>query len=272
MVPHRLNIKRECAGRVSFDTRRVDAAANGSLPSPVPFQRRSIFMRPILQRLPLGAAILGAALGQDAFAQDRAVYVTTYVEFMSNAATAGAALLENYRDASRKEDGNLRFDALQEIGRPNRFATMQAWRDRAALDAHAAAATTVQFHDKLKAIETAPEDERINNALNAGRGKSAMAPRTIYVVTHVDVISTGKDDCMAALKAMVIDSANEAGNISYEAFQQANRGNHFTVVEAWSNMTALDAHAKSAYTRQFREKPIPIAGALYDERLYQAPD
>ena len=51
-------------------------------------------------------------------------------------------LLEHYRDASRKEDGNLRFDVLQEIARPNRFAILEAWRDKAALDAHANAGST----------------------------------------------------------------------------------------------------------------------------------
>ena len=74
---------------------------------------------------------------------------------------------------------------------------------------------------------------------------------------------------MAALKAMSVDTANDAGNISYEALQQANRGNHFTVIEAWTNRKALDAHAMAAHTRAFREKISPVAGALYDERIYK---
>jgi len=229
-------------------------------------------MRLILQRSLLATAILTGALAHSAYAQGNAVYVTTYVEVGAKAEAPGAALLEKYQNVSRKQGGNLRFDALQEFGRPNRFAIVAAWQDRAALDAHAKAASTVQFHDKLKSIEIAPLDERITNALDAARGKSAIAPHAIYVVTHVDVVPAGKDECMAALKAMAIDSANEAGNISYEAFQQTNRGNHFTVVEAWSSKAARDAHASAALTREFREKLTPIAGALYDERLYKALD
>jgi quinol monooxygenase YgiN len=215
-------------------------------------------------------AIAAATPVQSAYAQATAAYLATYVEVMPNAAASGTALLKQYRDASLKEDGNLRFDVLQELARPNRFAIVEAWRDKAALDAHAKTASTMQFRDKLKAIESAPYDERINNGLYVGQGKNESQSGAIYAVTHVDVIPAGKDDCMAALKAMSLDTANDPGNISYEVLQQANRSNHFTVIEAWTNKKALDAHAMAAHTRAFREKLMPIAGALYDERFYKA--
>jgi quinol monooxygenase YgiN len=223
-----------------------------------------------ISRLLLSVTIFAATLAQSAHAQSGAVYITTYVEVMANAITPSISLLEAYRDASRQQDGNLRVSALQEIGRPNRFAIVEAWRDQSALDGHAKAASTVQFRDKLKAIETAPYDERINNALASGKGKVTSGPGTIYVVTHVDVIPDGKDECRAALKAMAVDSADDAGNISYDAFVQANRGNHFTVIEAWANRDAFDAHVVAAHTRAFREKIAPFIGAPYDDRLYKA--
>jgi quinol monooxygenase YgiN len=203
-------------------------------------------------------------------AQGSVIYAITYVEVMSNAIAPGVSLLEAYRDASRKEDGCLHFSVLQEIGRPNRFAILEAWRNPAALDARAKAASTLQFRDKLKAIETAPYDERVNNALVAEKGKKAAGPGMIYVVTHVDVVPAGKDNCMAALKVTAIESADDLGNISYDAFQQANRRNHFTVIEAWVNKVAFDAHAAAAHTRAFREEIAPFIGAPYDDRLYQA--
>src|ERR1700753_1581887 len=141
---------------------------------------RSLLIAPILA--------VTLALAHFAHAQSSAIYVTTYVEVLANAIAPGVSLLEAYSDASRKQDGNLRFNVLQEIGRPNRFAIIEAWRDPGALDAHAKAASTLQFRDKLKELETAPYDERINNALASGRGKSAAGPGAIHVVTHVDVI------------------------------------------------------------------------------------
>ena len=71
------------------------------------------------------------------------------------------------------------------------------------------------------------------------------------------------------LEAMSIDAAKDYGNISYEVLQQANRVNHFTVVEEWANKKALDAHAQAAHTRAFRERLLPMQGALYDERFYK---
>ena len=214
--------------------------------------------------------IVAAAPVPPAHAQGNAVYLATYVEVMPNAVASGVALLKQYRDASSKEDGNLRAKALAEIERPNRFVIVEAWRDKAALEAHGQSVATLKFRDKLKAIADAPYDERITNALYVAQGKNESQSGAIYVLTHVDVIPAGKDDCMTALKAMSVDTAADAGNISYEVLQQANRGNHFTVIEAWTDREALDAHAMAAHTRAFREKISPVAGALYDERIYKA--
>jgi quinol monooxygenase YgiN len=224
-----------------------------------------LFLQPVI-----GMFIVTAALVPSAHAQNNAAYLATYVEVMPNAVAPGIALLKQYREATLKEDGNLRAKALAEIDRPNRFVVVEAWRDKAALDAHGQSAATLMFRDKLKPIADAPYDERVNNALYVAQGKNESRSGAIYVLTHVDVIPAGKDDCMAALKAMSVDTASDAGNISYEALQQANRGNHFTVIEAWTDRQALDAHAMAAHTRAFREKISPVAGALYDERIYKA--
>jgi len=224
-----------------------------------------LFLQPII-----GVFIATAALLPSAHAQGSAVYLATYIEVMPDAVAPGVALLKQYRDSSSKEDGNLRVKALAESERPNRFVVVEAWRDKVALEAHGQNAPTLKFRDKLKSIADAPYDERINNALYVAQGKNESWSGAIYVLTHVDVIPAGKDDCMAALKAMSVDTAADAGNISYEVLQQANRGNHFTVIEAWTDRKALDTHAMAAHTRAFRDKLGPIAGALYDERIYQA--
>ena len=207
---------------------------------------------------------------ETAAAQNSAAYIVTYVEVVPTAVTPAIALLKKYRDASVHQDGNLREEVLQEQERPNRFAIVEAWRDKAAFDAHSQSPATTEFRDKLKADQAAPYDERINNALYVGQGKNEARSGALYVVTHVDVIPPGKDDCMAALKAMSVDTAADPGNISYEVLQQVNRGNHFSVVEAWTNRKAIDGHAAAAHTRDFRAKLTPIAGALFDERIYKA--
>jgi quinol monooxygenase YgiN len=134
----------------------------------------------------LGMAMLAAAA--TAHAQDGGVYVVTYVDVMPNSVVSGGTLVKQYRDAGRKEDGSVRIEALHEIGRPNRFAIVELWKDKAARDAHVQAAGTAQFRDKLKAIANAPYDERINNGLYVGTAPNQGAQGAVYVVTHVDVI------------------------------------------------------------------------------------
>ncbi len=189
---------------------------------------------------------------------------------MPNAAGSGATLLKQYRDESRKQAGNLRFDVLTEIERPNRFAIVEVWNSKTSLDAHDHSAATAQFSEQLKPIQDAPNDVRNDHALYLGRAKGENRAGAIYVVTHIDVIPPGKEACMAALKDMSTDTANDPGNIAYDVLQQDDHTNHFTVVEEWSDMKAADAHAVAAHTRAFRAKLIPIKGALYDERFYMA--
>jgi quinol monooxygenase YgiN len=221
-------------------------------------------------QLSAGTVIALAFQLQFAHAQNDAAYVVTYVDVMPTAVAPAAALLKKYRDASLHQDGNLREEVLQELERPNRFTIVEAWHDKAAFEAHSRSAATTEFRDKLKANQAAPYDERVNTALYVAQGKNENQSGALYVVTHVDVVPPGKDDCMAALKAMSTDTAADPGNISYEVLQQANRGNHFSVLEAWTNRKMLDGHAAAEHTREFRAKLTPIAGALYDERIYKA--
>jgi quinol monooxygenase YgiN len=224
----------------------------------------------LISQLFLGLMIAAALCGRLAHAQGDMIFLVTYVDAMPDTIAPATALLKRYQNASSHEDGRLRSEVLQELERPNRFAIIESWRDKAALDAHEQSAATTEFRDKLKAIQAAPYDERITSELYAEHSKNESPAGALYVVTHVDVIPAGKDDCMAALKAMSVDTAADTGNIGYEVLQQANRGNHFSVLEVWANRKALDGHAMAAHTRAFRAKLVPIAGALYDERIYKA--
>lgn len=229
-------------------------------------------MSTLLRLFVAGAVALMALAGGAACAQDGAVYAVTYVDVMPNATNSGAAALRHYRDASRREDGNLRTDVLEEIARPNRFAIVEVWKDQAAGEAHDKAAGSAELIEKLRTIGNAPFDRRINNGLYVGSSSSAKEPNAIYVLTHVDVVPQSKDGCMALLKAMSIDTPKDPGSIGYTVLQQANRANHFAVFEVWANRKALDGHAEAAHTRTFREKLSPMAGALYDERFYKLVD
>jgi quinol monooxygenase YgiN len=232
---------------------------------------RGGFMRSFLG-LVFGVAIFAPLLAPYAHADDDAVYLATYVEALPrdalSAQSAAALALERYRDASRKEAGNLRFDALIELGRPNRFVILQTWRSAAALDAHDKSETTAKFRQVMDGMQSAPPDIRANAGLFVDPKPHENRPDAIYVVTHIDVTGDHKDDCVKLLRAMTDGTIREPGNLRYDVFQQKSRPNHFTVVEAWTNRKALADHAAAPSTRAFRQQLLPMAGALYDERIY----
>lgn len=196
------------------------------------------------------------------------VYIATYVEVVPTAIDEGAALMKQYRDASRNDDGNLRMELVQERGRPSRFALLAIWADQKAFETHGKSALTAQFRDKLKAVQAAPYDERAHSGL-AVAGRDALRRGSVVVLTHVDVPPPFKDTTIALLQQLSEAGRKEAGNQRFEVQQQGNRANHFTVVEIWAGEKAHDAHVMAGHTRQFRDKLGPMSGALYDERLYR---
>jgi quinol monooxygenase YgiN len=201
---------------------------------------------------------------------DPTTYVVTYIEVMPSAMAETAGLLKQFAAASRKEAGNQRYDILERIERTNQFAILEAWSDLKAVEAHAAGAAMKQFRDKLRPLQTGPYDERPSVGIAVASAPVAAAKGSIYAITHVDVTPATKDDCIVMLKKLAEDTRKDVNSERFEAWQQNNRANHFTVTEIWKDRAAIDTHIVAAATRDFREKLGPMSGALYDERLYQS--
>jgi quinol monooxygenase YgiN len=205
-------------------------------------------------------------------ASSGAYYIVTYFETAPAAREQAAALIKQLAEASRKDDGNLRFEALQRIGEPGHFAILEAWKDKAAADAHAGAAHTKHARDGLQPLLTAPYDERVQSGLAVGAPQVDAGNRAIFVVTHADFIPPRKDDGIAATTGIVESSRKERGNLRFEVLQQPARGNHLTLVEVWTSARARVAHITSDAIKAYRSKILPMSGALYDERLYRLVD
>jgi quinol monooxygenase YgiN len=206
-----------------------------------------------------------------AVAQDATFFTVTYVEVGPLLAKVGAAALQSYRNAGRKDQGNVHLDVFENLERPNQAVVLAAWANRAAYEAHTAGANYGALKDKLQTMLVAPMDTRMNTALSGSvviaPGKSAKD--AIVAITHVDVGAPQQDNAVAALKQLADDSRQHPGNLQFHVWQQVDRPNHFTVIEAWSSRGAFNVHQMRNETRDFRGKLAPIAGALYDERLYK---
>jgi quinol monooxygenase YgiN len=221
----------------------------------------------------LALPVLGLAYAARADeANDAAVYTVSYIEVMPSSQGETMALLRQYREASRKEEGNVRLEVLQQNGRPDHFVLLETWKDQKALDAHGMATHTAQLRDKLQPLRVSPFDERLHKGLAISAALAVRAEGATYVVTHADAVPSGKDEALVLLKQLAETSRYDDGNVRFEVLQQSSRQNHCTIVEVWKDEKALAAHVMAGHTRQFREKFQPLSGSLYDERLYTALD
>lgn len=196
-------------------------------------------------------------------------FVVTYFEVAPAASRRTNGLLRQFAAETRKADGNVEFLALHELARPGRFAILEGWRDKAALEAHGAAMKALA--DKLRASFAGPFDARQFWPLSvAGKPAAGATVGAIWVLTHVDVFPAGKDQVAALVKEQVDASRKDGGVLRYDALVWDGHPNHFHLVEAWANRGAREAHALTEHSKGFRTKLVPFEGALYDERLYEA--
>jgi quinol monooxygenase YgiN len=222
----------------------------------------------LLTHLMLAMTIVPLALAPQASAQeDSTSHMITYIEVTPAAKAQAATVLKELAAASKQDAGLMRFEVLERTAPSNQFVIVEAWKDEAALNAHAGAAHAKQFRDKMQPHLMAPIDDRLSIVTTAS--PIAAAAAGLYVVTHVDVAPPNRDKIIVALKALSEPTRKDKGNVRYDVLQQKNRTNHFTVVEAWSDQAANDAHEIAAHTKEFRGVLGPLTGALYDQRWYK---
>src|SRR5438874_1805502 len=91
---------------------------------------------------------------------DPAFYAVSYVEVMPSSKAPAVAALKQYRDASRKDEGYVSVELLEQMGRTAHFVVLEKWADQKTFDAHGMAAHTKQLLSKLDAIRLGSYDQR----------------------------------------------------------------------------------------------------------------
>jgi quinol monooxygenase YgiN len=251
----------------------------------------------------VSASAAGVKLNNGTVLSDKPFYIVTYVEVDPSAAAQAKKLISEHSAASKKDAGNLRYEALQRAGRDNHFIIMEAWSDQDARNAHAKSAHTVAFRKALQPLLYSPFDERAHVGLDAGDPTKEPKPGkdAVYVLTHVDIIPPEQfAPCKRQVKEtgpcgndlvlqLVAAGRKNAGNLRFDALTQANRPNHMEVVEVWDSAAAQHKHTVSKAVKDFRDElsgippgsggpgdPTvllnPLTGSLYDERLYKSID
>jgi quinol monooxygenase YgiN len=109
----------------------------------------------------------GLALGDTRPARaEGATYVVTHADAIPSAKEDAMALLQQLAEASRNDDGGLRFEVLQQSSRPNHFTLVELWQDQQALEAHVMAVHTRQFRERFQPLSGSLYDERLYQALD----------------------------------------------------------------------------------------------------------
>jgi quinol monooxygenase YgiN len=202
-------------------------------------------------------------------ATDPFVYAVSYIEVTPASRSMAVTAFKQYSEASRKDGGYNSVGVFEQIGRPAHFVIVEKWADQKAFDAHAAADSSKQLMARSESFRLGFDRQILRTV------STAEAPRpndrAVVVVTHVDTAGP-QVDAPALLRKLAENSRKEKGNVRFDVLQNAMRLNHFTIVEAWQGQDAVDAHALTAQTREYRNTIQPVLGSPLDERLFKAVD
>ena len=216
-------------------------------------------------------SVFAIAAGSPARAQAGAdaIYGVITLDVAPGADAQGAAILKQYREAARKEPGNMGVDVLQETGRPYRFVIYETWKDQAAYEAGDKSAPAAALRDKLKPIAGAPYDRRNFHPITVAAAKPATGGGAIYMQLHLDVFPPGLAKTLVAVKEVAEAARKGEGNLRFDVVQSVNPPtSHTTLYGGWQNRQAFEEFEGSGYARRFRDTVGPLLGSPYDDRLY----
>ena len=198
---------------------------------------------------------------------DQAFHAVSYVETAASAEADAQKTLRAYRDATAKQDGCVRVEVFEQIGRPGHWVVIETWRDVKAFDSRDAEVGN-RLTDAFKTIHVAGWDQRPYKTISVAAARGTAGPGAVSVISHVDV---APNPAVAPMLARLAEtSRQDPGNLRFDVLQHTMRANHFTVIETWRDQTALDAHAMAGHTRQYRDDILPLTGSPLDERVFKS--
>ena len=201
-----------------------------------------------------------------AFAQDTTFYSVAYVEVKPSSRTAAVTALKQYRDATHRDDNNIRLELFEQADRAGHLLVVETWKTSAAFDAKMAARK--QLIDQFEAMRISGWDARPYKTLSVASGSVEANGKSVYVISHVDVAPDPK--VAAMLTTLAEASRKEEGNVRFDVLLHTMRSNHFQVIETWQSQKALDNHAAAAHTKKYRDDIQAALGSPLDERVFKA--
>jgi len=95
-----------------------------------------------------------------------------------------------------------------------------------------------------------------------------MAEGPLRVVARINAKPDKIDEVRELLSALVEQTRQEPGCITYDLLQNRNDPTDFTFVEEWASDSALDSHSISDHIKALAPKLQPIVTEPPDIRIY----
>ena len=150
-------------------------------------------------------------------ASDAVIYVVTYIEVRPSSQSEAMALLRQYREASRKEEGNVRFERLPRRGRSAHYSLFIAGSAHKALGAHGMAAHTIQCRVKFPPLRVGPETDHTTRDPPRALMKPLLAPGTIPATPPAIAPPPGKKNLLFQAGGWERQPARTQGTLSLRA-------------------------------------------------------
>ncbi len=96
---------------------------------------------------------------------DDAIYGLTHVDVIPTSLDIGVGYLQTLIAASRRDDGNLRFDVLAQDSRRNHMTLVESWDNADTQAAHSDTAHAQEFRASMLPLSGSLYDERLYKAL-----------------------------------------------------------------------------------------------------------
>ena len=93
---------------------------------------------------------------------------------------------------------------------------------------------------------------------------------TFFTVTYVESAPASAGAALPILKAYRDAGRKDNGVVRFELLRGISRPNQFTVIGAWKDQKAFEAHVAAVHAKQMNEKIAPLLAAPNDTRQHNA--
>ena len=104
--------------------------------------------------------------------------------------------------------------------------------------------------------------------MGLGASDAPMLQAAFFTVTYVEIVPPSAAQGATLLRAYRDVSCKDDGAVRFEVMQRLERPNQFTVLAAWENQSAFEAHTGTLHLMQLNRDLAPMLAAPNDTRQH----